>query len=121
MLRYTDYRNFWKLSDEEDELVYKLCLLFSPDELEDKLFFESDALCGSSENKFYEISQVRHLVGAIGPVVIAGQRRQATSIMAYKMSWIRTYYLGPMTRLADRFNPQRQLLRALNDNDCTIS
>ena len=121
ILRYTNFQNYWKLSDEEDEVVYKLCLLLSPDEFEDKLFFDNDALCGSSGNKFYEISQVRHIVGAVGSVVIAGQRRQATSIMAYKMSWMRANYLGPMSRLADRFNPQRRLMRALNDSDCTIA
>jgi hypothetical protein len=121
ILRYTTYQNYSRLSVDEHEVVYKLCLLLSPDEFEDKLFFDNDALCGSSGNEFYEISQVQHVVRAVGSIVIAGQRRQATSIMAYKMSWMRANYLGPMSRLADRFNPQRRLLRALNDNDCTIS
>ncbi|CAF4245016.1 unnamed protein product, partial [Adineta steineri] len=53
ILRYTNYNNYWILSDSEDEIVYKLCLTLSPDEFEDKVFFESDAMCGSSGNNFF--------------------------------------------------------------------
>jgi hypothetical protein len=121
ILRYTNYQNFWSLSDDEDEIVYKLCLALSPDEFEDKVFFDSDALCGSSGNNFYEISQVRNRLGVVGSILIAGRTRQVTSIMTYKMSWMRANYLGPMSRLADRFNPHRQLIRALHESDCTVS
>jgi hypothetical protein len=121
ILRYTNYQNYWVLSDAEDEIVYKLCLALSPDKFEDKVFFDSDAMCGSSGNNFFEISQVRNRFGVVGSIVIAGRTRQVTSIMTYKMSWMRTNYLGPMSRLADRFNPERRLMRALQESDCTIS
>ncbi|CAF4334692.1 unnamed protein product, partial [Adineta steineri] len=87
------------------EIVYKLCLTLSPDEFEDKVFFESDAMCGSSGNNFFEISQVQNRLGVVGSILIAGRTRRVTSIMTYKMSWMRTNYFGPMSRLADRFNP----------------
>lgn len=119
--RYTDYRNYSRLSDDDIEIVYKLCLTLSPDEFEDKVFFESDALCGSSGNNFYEINQVRNRLGVVGSIIIAGRTRQVTKIMTYKMSWMRTNYIGPMSRLADQLNPERRLLRALQENDCTIS
>jgi hypothetical protein len=119
--RYTNYRNYWLLSAAEVEIVYKLCLTLSPDEFEDKVFFESDALCGSSSNNFYEISQVRNRLGVVGSILVDGRTRQVTKIMTYKMGWMRRNYLEPMNRLADRFNPERRLIRALQENDCTIS
>lgn len=119
--RYTNYRNYWLLSASEIEIVYKLCLTLSPDEFEDKVFFESDVLCGSSGNNFYEINQVRNRLGVVGSIIIAGRTRQVTKIMTYKMSWMRTNYIGPMSRLADQLNPERRLIRALQENDCIIS
>ena len=119
--RYTNYRNYWFLSAAEVEIVYKLCLALSPDEFEDKVFFQSDTLCGSSANNFYEISQVQNRLGVVGSLLIAGRTRRVTKIMTYKMSWMRRNYFEPMNRLADRLNPERRLLRALQDNDCTIS
>jgi hypothetical protein len=121
ILRYTKYQNYWILSNDDIEIVYKLCLALSPDEFEDKVFFQSDAMCGSSGNNFFEISQVRNRLGVVGSILIAGRTRQVTSIMTYKMSWMRTNYFGPMGRLADRFNPERRLMRALQQSDCTIS
>jgi hypothetical protein len=119
--RYTNYQRYWALSADEIEIVYKLCLTLSPDEFEDKVFFQSDAMCGSTGNNFFEINQVRNRLGVIGSILVAGRTRQVTKIMTYKVSWIRTNYFGPMNRLADRFNPERRLIRALQDNDCTIS
>ena len=119
--RYTDYKNYWKLSSSEHEIVFKLCLTLSPDEFDDKVFFESDAMCGDSSNEFYEIGQVRHVLMAVRSVVVAGRTRQVNKIMTYKRSWLVNNYLGPMSRLADRFNPQRQLMRAMQEADCVIS
>jgi hypothetical protein len=79
--RYTDYRNYRNLSNSEHEIVFKLCLTLSPDEFEDKVFFESDALCGNYGNEFYEIGQVRHVLMAVQSVVVAGRTRQVNSIM----------------------------------------
>ncbi|CAF0998959.1 unnamed protein product [Adineta ricciae] len=121
ILRYTRYQNYWALSDAEDEIVYKLCRLLSPDEFEDKVFFESEAMCGSSGNNFFEISQVQNRLGVVGSILIAGRTRRVTSIMTYKMSWMRANYIYPMNRLANRFNRERRVVLALQDADCTIS
>lgn len=119
--RYTDFRNYWKLSDDEDEIVFKLCIQLSPDEFEDKIFFENDSLCGSSSNEFYEIGQVQNRILAVQSLIIAGRTRQVKKIMTYKRQWMLNNYFGPMSRLADRFNPRRQLVRAITESDCVIS
>ena len=121
MSEYTDYRNYRYLSANDIQIVYRLCLSLSPDKFDDKVFFESDRLCGSSANNFFEISQVQHRLGVVGSILIAGRQRQVTKIMTYKMSWMQKNYYGPMNRLADRLNPERQLLRALQQTDCRIS
>lgn len=121
MDEYTDYRNYRYLSANDIQTVYRLCLTLSPDKFDDKVFFESDQLCSSSANKFFEISQVQHRLGVVGSILIAGRQREVTKIMTYKMSWMQRFYYGPMNRLADRFNPERQLLRALQQTDCRIS
>lgn len=119
--RYTDYQNYWKLSNDEHEIVYKLCLTLSPDEFEDKIFFESDAMCGNFSNEFYEIGQVQNRLFVVRSMVIAGRSRQVKSIMTYKRQWMINNYFAPMNRLADRFNPQRRMIRAMQEADCIIS
>jgi hypothetical protein len=118
---FTNYRNYRALSDDEDEMVYKLCLMCSPDILDEKVFIENEALCGSSHNNFFELSAVKNTLGVVGSIFIAGRTREVKKIMTYKMSWMHTFYLEPMARLADHFNPSRQLARALIENDCTIA
>ena len=118
---FTNYRNYWALSDDEDEMVYKLCLMCSPDVFDDKVFLENATLCGSSQNKFFEVSAVENIFGVVGSIFVAGRTRQVKKVMTYKMSWMRTFYLEPMARLADRFNPTKKLARALIENECIIA
>jgi hypothetical protein len=80
-----------------------LCYTFSPNVFENKVFFESDAFCGNSPNKFYQINQTSNKLLAVSSIVIAGQTRQVKQIMTYKMSWMKSYYIEPMLRLAQRF------------------
>lgn len=119
--RYTDYQNYWKLSNAEHEIVYKLCITLSPDEFEDKVFFESDAMCGNSGNEFYKIGQVQNRLLVVESLMVAGRTRRVTKIMTYKRHWMVNNYFAPMNQLANRFNPQRQLVQALQDSDCVIS
>jgi len=100
MQRYRNYHNWSSLSYTEVRLLVALCYALSPDVFDNKVFFQSDALCGNSTNKFYEISQVSHQLLAVRSIVVAGRTRRVNNIMAYKMSWMRNNYFGPMQRLA---------------------
>jgi hypothetical protein len=129
MDRYIDYENYDELSGNEQRYVFILCRALSPDEFEDKVFFENDALCGPrSSNEFYEISEVRHQLMAVHSIIIAGQRRDVKKIMTYKQSWMQYFYHGPMQRLAYELELQRrrqlagQILRQqIQSEACTIS
>jgi hypothetical protein len=100
MQRYRNYHNWSSLSSREVRLLVALCYTLSPDVFNNKVFFQSDALCGNSSNEFYEISQVSHQLLAVRSIVVAGRTRRVNKIMTYTMPWMRDYYLGPMMRLA---------------------
>ncbi|CAF1256340.1 unnamed protein product [Didymodactylos carnosus] len=119
--RYCNYQNYWKLSDEEDKLVFVLCARLKPSLFDDKCMFQSDALCGDSANEFYEIGQVRNQVFAVSSVLIAGRTRRVNKIMTYKLSWMKKNYYDPMMRLANRFNPPSRVTVTYRDSDCIIA
>ncbi|CAF2896074.1 unnamed protein product [Rotaria sp. Silwood2] len=118
--RLTNYDNWSSLSVDEQKKLLVLCYAFSPDVFDNKVFFQSDALCQNSSNKFYEISQIRHQVLAVSTIVVAGRARQVNKIMTYTMSWMRLYYLEPMQRLAKRLADQ-QPQRQRQSSTCIIS
>ena len=123
--RYRDYNNWANMSDEEDRLIFVLALALSPDEFEDKVFFNSPQLCPDASNEFYEIGQVRHQIMVVQSIIIGGQQRRVKKIMAYKQSWMQNNYYQPMRSLAFRFSPEGQrqeaLRRQLISQACTIS
>ena len=113
--RFTNYSNWRSLSVDEERQLVVLCYTLSPDLFDEKVFFESDALCGNSLNEFYEISQVSSQIVAARSIVIAGQTRRVNKIMTYKMSWLQKYYLEPMRQQAKRFGKKKK------SSSCVIS
>jgi hypothetical protein len=100
--RFTNYSDWASLSVDGQKVLLALCYTFSPDTLDDKVFFHSDALCGDSRNEFYEINQVRHQLLAAESIVIAGQTRRVNKIMTYRMEWLEINYLIPMQGLVQK-------------------
>lgn len=113
--RFTNYSNWSSLSIDEQKQLVILCYTLSPDVFDDKVFFQSDVLCGNSGNEFYEISQVRNQILAAQSIVIAGQTRRVNKTMTYKMSWMRRNYLEPMQRQAQRLGTKKK------SSSCVIS
>jgi len=103
--RYRNYSNWANMSDYEDRLIYLLALTLSPDELENKVFFEAPELCPTTNNQFYEIGQVRNRFVVAPSIIIGGRSRQVKKIMAYEPIWMRRNYYEPMARLQRRFSP----------------
>jgi hypothetical protein len=102
--RFTSYQNWSYLSIEEQKALLVVCYACSPDVLDDRVFFHSEALCGDSTNEFYTVNQVRNRIVAAESIIIAGQVRQVNKIMTYKMQWMKTYYFDPMQRLVARIS-----------------
>ena len=122
--RYRNYSNWMNMSDEEDKLIFVLAAALSPDELEDKVFFENAELCPSTSNQFYEIGQVRNQLLVVQSVVIGGRSRQVKKIMAYTSGWMQRNYHQPMQALAYRFSDRGQedaRRRRQATQVCTIS
>ncbi|CAF1133102.1 unnamed protein product [Adineta steineri] len=122
--RYRNYSNWKNMSDEESRLIFVLALVLSPDEFEDKVFFNNVTLCDGSSNEFYEIGQVTNQLLIVQSVVIGGQSRQVNKIMAYTSGWMQKYYYQPIKALASRFSPQEQKQeakrRTVVSHSCTI-
>ena len=98
--RLTNFSNWMRLSDFDIRQLITFCYVFSPDILNNKVFFHSDALCGNDSNEFYEISQVTDQFLVVPSVIaVAGQQRRVTKIMVYKISWMANNYYGPFRRL----------------------
>lgn len=106
--RYTNYKNWASLSDEEDYMVFILALTLNPNILVGKVFFPSDALSRDMSGRFYEISQVRHQLVVVPSLVIAGRTRRVNRILAYKQVWLQENYIEPMTRLSQRYRRIQQ-------------
>lgn len=119
--RYRNYANWYNMSDEEDRLIFLLGLTLSPKELEDKVFFNSPALCPESSNQFYKIGQVQNRLLISSSIVIGGQTRRVNNIMAYKAVWMQKNYYQPMSRLINRFSPDSQRQAKSQSRSCVIS
>lgn len=105
--RLTNYTNWEELSIEDQKLLINLCYTFSPDVIEDKVFFHNRELCTQFDNQFYEIHSVHHqqLVAAES-IDIADRTYPVAKIMAYKMDWMQKNYLQPLQRLAKQLQIQ---------------
>ena len=119
--RLRDYKNYLRLSNEEEAKLLTLCLALSPDKLIGTVFFPNEDIDNFS-NAFYELSAVSTKLVVAESLLIGGQQRRVHKIMMFKMSWIESYYLNPLRsyqnrRRAIRSPPQRQ---PSNNSSCVI-
>lgn len=107
--RFTNWSNWNSLSIDEQQQLFVICNACSPDIfINNKVFFQSDALCMNRSNEFYEISQVSNQLVASESIIIAGQIKKVNKIMTYKMCWMQQYYFEPMHRQAQRFRQSKR-------------
>eukprot|EP00117_Sycon_ciliatum_P031765 scpid95861/ scgid24788/ len=122
--RLARYENWRSLSLTETHILLKICTDISPDMLEDKLFFQSDRMCGSSTNEFYSIEQASTFMAVASSVLIAGKQRQVAEIMTYKNAWIQKNYWQALRELREELAPRRiqsaPARRSSSNDDCII-
>ena len=126
--RLKNYERYYNLDDEEEQLLLGLVLLLSPDLLIDKVFFQSDELCGDSSNKFFEITHARNFFAVQQNILIGGARKRIVKIMTFKTSWLYKNYINPLQEFqrmleydAERERRQIEMSRAVvssGDSNC---
>ncbi|CAF1422546.1 unnamed protein product [Didymodactylos carnosus] len=109
LYKFCDYENYDDLSAQELRVLWVLCLTLSPDELIDKCMFQSNVLCGTSTNRFYELSQTQQLRLMVSSTIfIGGQARRVKKFMAYRQVWMVNNYIQPMLQLPGAIQRQIQ-------------
>jgi hypothetical protein len=94
--RLTQYSTTYnRLSQDELTDLLALCILFSPDILNDKVFFEDTSTYGSA-NRFLELSSIKSSMLVMENVVIGGENRRVAKVMTCTRAWIRNNYEQPM-------------------------
>ncbi|XP_060082795.1 uncharacterized protein LOC132562083 [Ylistrum balloti] len=100
--RLTDFGRYYLLTESEIDQLTILCLLLSPDLLDGKCLFLNEEMCGSSTNKFFELSAVDQQLVVSNDIMIGGTQTHVKRIMCYKREWIMENYMIPMTVLKRR-------------------
>jgi hypothetical protein len=59
-------------------------------------------MCGDKNNEFYKIEAVRNNLVICDSIIIGGQRRVVSQIMAFKQQWLIDYWENPMKHFAPR-------------------
>jgi hypothetical protein len=95
------FKNYRQLSRARTEQVYKYALLFSPDELIDKLIFRDDdqMVVKTSDNEFCSISVACDVVSLQRNVLIAGKMQNVIRVMFFESSWFQKFYTDPVHSL----------------------
>ncbi|XP_060562324.1 uncharacterized protein LOC132721954 [Ruditapes philippinarum] len=99
-LRY--YGQYNSLTEKETDALVALCFLLSPDVLSGKVIFQDDSMCGDKNNEFYKIEAVRNNLVICDSIIIGGQRRVVSQIMAFKQQWLIDYWENPMRHFVPR-------------------
>ena len=99
--RLSRHEQYYSLDDEDIDALLTLVCLFSPDELIGKVFFHSED-CGESNNTFYELSSVTHLMAVSNNVLIGGQRKRVAKVMFFERVWLEDNYFNPMRSFQGR-------------------
>ena len=89
-----DYKNCqsWTKTNQEKQKILRVARGFTPNILEDKIFFRVTTLGDNSSNGFFEISSSEITVAATDEVFIGGLSKKIHKIMLYESRWLQTYY-----------------------------
>ena len=99
--RLRNFRSYYSLNDTEIDALLVLVLLFSPDEMIGKVFFP-DEDCGGSNNQFFELSSVTHMLSVSENVLIGGEMKRVAKVMLFRRSWMEDNYISPLRSFEGR-------------------
>ena len=90
--------NYNRLGADEILALVTYCILFSPDVLNNRVFFRDTSSRGST-NKFLELSSVNSSMLVTENIVIGGQSTRIAKVMTFTDAWLRNNYIKPMDTL----------------------
>lgn len=118
--RLKDYQSYWRLTNEEEGLLFALCLTLSPDKLIGSIFIPSDKI--DSGNEFIELSAIKSQMVVSDSFLIGGQQKRVQKIMLFKMNWMETFYFEPLRSIQSSRSRARQIQqRQSSGSSCVIS
>ena len=107
--RLTDYKNYFRLTNEEEKAVYGLAALFQPKIFIDAgVFIPKDSLVPNGKvNQFYKITDDRIGIHVNQEIVIGGRVVRVLEVMAFTMDWLNKYYIRPLENISYRLESQQ--------------
>ncbi|CAC5379226.1 unnamed protein product [Mytilus coruscus] len=99
--RFTDYKNYNSLTNEQTAAMVLLCTLLDPVTLNDVCIFHDEEACGNFGNEFFTIEANRTRIAAARSVMVGNVQVAIQKVMCYKMSWIEKNYIEPLRQMID--------------------
>ena len=120
---YTNYNNYYTLSNSEINELIQLAKVFSPEIMVDKNVFVLEEEL-DMDNKFIEITDEVMNILPNEEVVIDGIIIKVSKLMLYKSKWLNNIYYNPLRRITQRFNDLNSVAihnnyKSNNDNETT--
>ncbi|KAK3584339.1 hypothetical protein CHS0354_017509 [Potamilus streckersoni] len=106
--RFRQFQNYFTIIGHDIDRLIALCLILSPDELQDKVIFHNEEICGDSGNKFLELSNLQMRFLVTESMVIGGQNRQVRKIMVFRTIWMKKNFIDPMAHLLLRRQQEKE-------------
>ena len=99
--QYTNYNNYYSLSNQEIKTLIKLATIFNPEVMMDVgVFVKNEDL--DKGNKFIEITDEEMNIHANREVLIGGIKTKVLKMMLFKANWAISNYYLPKKRLTQR-------------------
>ncbi|CAG2198178.1 unnamed protein product [Mytilus edulis] len=105
--RFTDYKKYNSLTNEETAAMILLCTLLDPVTLNDVCIFHDEDACGNFGNEFFKIEANRTRIAAARSVMVGNVQVAIQKFMCYKMSWIEKNYMEPLKQMIDILQQQK--------------
>lgn len=108
--KFTNYKEYYDLTWEEENTVINLALICNPKILtENSIFLIDDDFLkmSNTSNRFYQITDEKFGVHINEDIVIGGKITKVLKIMVCKKTWLVNYYLNPLENLNHRITNER--------------